>query len=61
MRASSHFASALGKVACVRSAGSRCILQLYLEGLWWEGRKRTNGARKLVRKHGTLGLLVVDE
>ena len=35
--------------------------QLYLEGLWREGRKRTKGARKLVRKYGTFGLLVVDE
>ncbi|MFR2030433.1 MAG: hypothetical protein ACLS3M_02820 [Collinsella sp.] len=55
LRSSSHFARR--QVACVgagRVASSSSILRAS-----GKGRKR-NGARKLVRKHGTLGLLVVD-
>lgn len=46
---------------CARSVRSRYVRQSDLEDLWLESRERSGGERKLVRKYGAFGLLVVDE
>lgn len=49
------------RAACTRRVRSCCVSQPDLEGLWRESRERPGGERKLVRKYGAFGLLVVDE
>ena len=56
-----HLACALAKAACARRVRSCYIRQPDLEDLWRESRGRTGGGRKLVRKYGAFGLLVIDE
>lgn len=56
-----YLACALAKAACARRVRSCYIRQPDLEDLWRESRERAGGERKLVRKYGAFGLLVVDE
>lgn len=52
---------ALAKAACARRVRSCYVRQPDLEDLWRESRDRPGGERKLVRKYGAFGLLVIDE
>ena len=56
-----HLACALAKAACARRVRSCYVRQPDLEDLWRESRDRPGGERKLVRKYGAFGLLVIDE
>ena len=56
-----YLACALAKAACARRVRSCYIRQPDLEDLWRESRDRPGGERKLVRKYGAFGLLVIDE
>ena len=56
-----YLACALAKAACARRVRSCYVRQPDLEDLWRESRERPGGERKLVRKYGAFGLLVVDE
>ena len=56
-----YLACALAKAACAKRIRSCCVRQPDLEDLWLESRERVGGERKLVRKYGAYGLLVVDE
>ena len=56
-----YLACALAKAACARRVRSCYVRQPDLEDLWWESRERPGGERKLVRKYGAFGLLVIDE
>lgn len=49
------------RAACARRVRSCCVRQPDLEDLWRESWERPGGERKLVRKYGAFGLLVVDE
>lgn len=56
-----YLACALAKAACARRVRSCYVRQPDLEDLWRESRDRPGGERKLVRKYGAFGLLVIDE
>lgn len=56
-----YLACALAKAACARRVRSCYVRQPDLEDLWRERRDRPGGERKLVRKYGAFGLLVIDE
>lgn len=56
-----YLACALAKAACAKRIRSCYIRQPDLEDLWLESRERVGGERKLVRKYGAYGLLVIDE
>lgn len=56
-----YLACALAKAACAKRIRSCYVRQPDLEDLWRVSRERLGGERKLVRKYGAYGLLVVDE
>lgn len=56
-----YLACALAKAACTKRVRSCYVRQPDLEDLWRESRDRPGGERKLVRKYGAYGLLVIDE
>ena len=56
-----YLACALAKAACAKRIRSCYVRQPDLEDLWRESRERPGGERKLVRKYGAYGLLVIDE
>lgn len=56
-----YLACALAKAACARRVRSCYVRQPDLEDLWRESRDRPGGERKLVRKYGAFGLLVIEE
>lgn len=56
-----YLACALAKAACAKRIRSCYVRQPDLEDLWHESRERPGGERKLVRKYGAYGPLVIDE
>lgn len=56
-----YLACALAKAACAKRIRSCYVRQPDLEDLWRESRERPGAERKLVRKYGAYGLLVIDE
>lgn len=56
-----YLACALAKAACAKRIRSCYIRQPDLEELWRESREKPAGERKLIKKYGSYGLLVVDE
>lgn len=56
-----HLSCALAKAACAKRIRTCYIRQPDLEDLWRESRDRPGGERKLLRKYGAFGLLVIDE
>lgn len=56
-----YLSCALAKAACAKRIRTCYIRQPDLEDLWRESRDRPGGERKLLRKYGAFGLLVIDE
>lgn len=56
-----NLSCALAKAACAKRIRTCYIRQPDLEDLWRESRDRPGGERKLLRKYGAFGLLVIDE
>ena len=56
-----YLACALAKAACAKRIRACYVRQPDLEDLWRDSRTRQGGDRKLLRKFGGYGLLVLDE
>lgn len=56
-----YLSCTLAKAACAKRIRICYIRQPDLEDLWRESRDRPGGERKLLRKYGAFGLLVIDE